>query len=87
MQILKVLPGVAGYDWYQHTGMRMREYATELDYPELLSIIYFDNIKAYDLFFSSPELDRFYKVLRGVLPRRMSYKWFVQYQLVDTHRK
>ncbi len=87
LQYLRTLPGLAGYDLYHHTGLRMREFATELDYPELLSIIYFDNVQAHDYFFRSPELEGFYKAMRNALPRRLSYKWFVEYQMIDTHRK
>jgi hypothetical protein len=83
---LKVL-GFAGYDWYEYTGLRMRDYASELEYPELLSALYFENSKSREDFLRSPELVDFHKALRRVIPRRLGYQWHVQYELYYTRRK
>ncbi len=87
MPLFMKLPGLAGYDLCKNTGLRLRDFIGELEYPEYLSIIYFENIKAYDEYSKSPELAGFYKAIRGVIPHRLNYKWYVQYQLDYSHRK
>jgi heme-degrading monooxygenase HmoA len=85
--IFRQITGFVGYDWYEYTGLRMREYATEIEYPENISISYFENIKAYQDWLRSPELVDYHKALRSVIPRRLSYQWYVQYELYFTRRK
>jgi hypothetical protein len=80
------LPGVARYDWYQDTGLRTRD-GGGFEYPEYLSIIYFENLKAYEDFAKSPELAGFQKSIRSVIPSRLEYIWHVQYQLEKSFRK
>jgi hypothetical protein len=89
MPLFMKLPGLIGYDQYEDTGLRRegREYIQELEYPKYLSIIYFENLKAFEDFEKSPELAGFQKVMRSVLPRRLKYEWHVQYQLVGSLRK
>ena len=88
MPLFLKLPGLAGYDWYKDTGLRggIRE-EKGWEYPEYLSIIYFENLKAYEDFVKSPELAGFQKSIRSVIPRRLGYIWYVQYQLQKSLRK
>ena len=85
MPLFLKLPGLAGYDWYKDTGLRTRP--GQWEYPEYLSIIYFENLKAYEDFVKSPELAGFQKSIRSVIPRRLGYIWYVQYQLTHSLRK
>jgi hypothetical protein len=87
MPLLLKLPGFMGYDWYQDSGQRRTMGQRESEYPKYLSIIYFENIKAYDDFEKSPELVALQKSMRRVFPRGLKYEWYVQYQLVKSFRK
>jgi hypothetical protein len=88
MPLFLKLPGLAGYDWYKDTGLRAGLGGQKgWEYPEYLSIIYFENLKAYEDFVKSPELAGFQKSIRSVIPRRLGYIWYVQYQLVKSWRK
>jgi hypothetical protein len=80
MPLFAKLPGFAGYDWYQDTGKRQGDYMLP-EYPQFLYIIYFENMQAFESFTKSPELAGFQKTIRMVLPRRLDYMWYVQYQL------
>ena len=80
------LPGIRGYDTYKITGSRFVE-AREIEYPSHLSIVYFENLKAYEDYARSRELMVFQKALRSVFPLGPNVKWHVQYQLVKSWRK
>jgi heme-degrading monooxygenase HmoA len=86
MPLFLKLPGVARYDWYKDTGLRTLD-GKRWEYPEYLSIIYFENLEAYQDFVKSPELAGFQKSVRSVIPYRLNYMWYVQYQLVKSWRK
>jgi hypothetical protein len=87
MPLLLKMPGLAGYDWYQDTGRRRRQDTRETEYPPYLSIIYFENIKAYENYAESPELAAVNKSMRSVFPRGLNFQWLVQYQLVKSWSK
>jgi heme-degrading monooxygenase HmoA len=89
MPLFMKIPGLMGYDRYEITALRRagREYIEEMEYPRYLSLIYFENQKFFEDFEKSPELAGYLKVLRSVLPRRLKYDWYVQYQLVMRLRK
>jgi hypothetical protein len=87
MPLFMKIPGLAGYDWYKDTGLRGSREAERWEYPEYLSIIYFENLKANDDFVKSPEMAGFHKAIRSVIPYRLGYVWYVQYQLLKSFRK
>jgi hypothetical protein len=87
MPLFMKIPGFGGYDWYNNTGLRLRDFVAESEYPEYLSVMYFESIKQYDEFLISPELAGFYKAMRSVLPNRLIYSWYTQYQLFQSWRK
>lgn len=72
------LPGLKGYDWYKDTNLRRTPDAVrEHEYSKYLSIIYFENIQAFDNFVESPELAAFLKMMGSVFPHGLNYKWYV----------
>jgi heme-degrading monooxygenase HmoA len=85
MPLIMKLPGLAGYDWYKDTGLRTRQ--GEWEYPEFFSLIYFENFEAFDNYTKSPELAGFQKALRSLIPRRLGYVWYIQYELTHSLRK
>jgi hypothetical protein len=86
MPLFMKLPGVAGYDWYRDTGQRAGHYA-KWEYAPYLAIMYFENLDAFENFARSSELAGFQKSIRSVIPRRLEYIWYVQYQLDRSWRK
>lgn len=80
-------PGLKGYDCYQDTGLKSGLPARESEYPPCLSIVYFENLKAFEDYTKSPELVTFQKAIRAVFPLGLELKWYVQYQLVKSWRK
>jgi heme-degrading monooxygenase HmoA len=81
------LPGFKGYDWYKYTGPgRQSQNAREQEYPSYVSLIYFENTRAFDNFVKSPELASFLKVMRSVFAHGLGYEWYVQYQLIKSVR-
>jgi hypothetical protein len=86
MPIFMKFPGVAGFDFFKDTGLRRAPFS-EKHYPTLLSIIYFKSTEAFNDFTNSPELAGFLKATKNVFGRRLTYEWYVQYQLVKSWRK
>jgi hypothetical protein len=81
------LPGVRGYDFFRDTGVRINQYARETKYPVYLSVVYFEDIKSFEQFEKSHELERFRKNLMQVFPPLgPNIKWYVQYQLIKSWR-
>jgi heme-degrading monooxygenase HmoA len=80
LPIFMKFPGLRGYDFYQ-------EFIAERQYPQFLSVIYFERMEAYQDFLKSPELAGFQKSLKSVFRRRLTYEWYVQYRLVKSWRK
>jgi hypothetical protein len=88
MPLFLRLPGLVGYDWYKDTGLRFGLHEEEgWEYPKYLSMVYFENIKAFENYAISPELAGFQKSIRSIIPRRLGYSCYVQYQLVKSWRK
>jgi hypothetical protein len=46
-----------------------------LEYPQDLSIIYFENLRAYQNFLKSKELEAYNKTLEAAFPSGLNYKW------------
>jgi heme-degrading monooxygenase HmoA len=89
MPLLMKLPGLKGYDQFEHTCLQRpgREYFRDTEYPKNLSITYFENLNAFEHFEDSQELAGFHKVIRSVIPGRLKYEWYIQYRLVQSLRK
>lgn len=81
------LPGLRGYDYYKHTGLKGISDVREWEYPSYLSIVYFENIEAFENYEKSREFTAFQKALRNVFPNGLNLKWYVQYQLIQSWRK
>lgn len=85
--LLVRLSGLKGYDFYKNAGLNRIYEEREWDYPLHVSILYFENIEAFENYTKSPELVAFQKVLRNVFPLGLNFKWYVQYQLIQSWRK
>jgi hypothetical protein len=59
----------------------------EWEYPDYISIIYFDDLAAFENYQSSPELIAFKKAICNIFPNGLNYRLYVQYQLVKSWRK
>jgi hypothetical protein len=73
--------GVNGYDYYKYTQPVGTSNTRDQDYPAHLSLIYFENLKAFEKYETSPELSTFQKTLRAIFPLGLNYRWYVQYEL------
>jgi len=81
------LPGLQKYDCFKCLDAAGMAEARETKYPVHLSILYFENIKAFENYTKSAELVVFQKALRNLFPNMPVYKWYVQYRLVQSLRK
>lgn len=79
--------GLKGYDYLKHCGFASAAQARETEYPPYLSILYFEDQKAFEHFEESPEQVSFQSALRNIFPLGLNYKWYVQYQLTQSWRK
>jgi hypothetical protein len=83
------LPGIKAYQCYKDTDLKgagtmpMREW----EYPDHLSILSFENQKAFEYYTKSAELLSFQKAIANIFPSGLNYKWYVQYQLTKSWRK
>ena len=81
-------PGIRGYDYYKYNGFQLRNMnIRETEYPIYLSLIYFEDMQAFESFERSPELAIFNKTMRSVFPLGLNHKWYVQYELKLSLRK
>jgi hypothetical protein len=85
--LIMMLPGIKGYNFFLDTGLKNPEVRREWEYPEHLSILYFEDQKAFENYRKSPELLAYQKALRNVFPDGLNIRWYVQYQLVKSWRK
>jgi len=81
------LPGLRGYDCFENTGLTGLTKVRECDYPQHLSILYFENIAAFENYEKSRELVAFQKAIANIFPSGLNYRWYVQYQLTKSWRK
>ena len=79
--------GLKGYDYFRYVGVSVNYENLQQEYPACLSAIYFENIKDFENFEKSNDLEACKKTLRDIFPRGPSYQWYVQYQLVKSWRK
>lgn len=87
--LLMRLSGIKGYDCYKNIGStNFREVETrELEYPDFLSILYFEDEAAFENYTKSPELLAFQKAISNVFLNGLTLRWYVQYQLIKSFRK
>jgi hypothetical protein len=83
------LPGLRAYNCYKDTGISPSGIvgAKEWEYPDYISVLYFENQPAFDDYTKSDELFAFQKAIVNVFPNGLNYKWYVQYQHVRSWRK
>lgn len=84
------LPGLVEYDCYRVSDFPVLDIykVEEADvHPAYLSILHFENLKAYEDYEKSKELAALRYALRVPFPRGLDYKWYVQYQLMKSLRK
>lgn len=79
--------GLKGHDYYKHSGLTPTLEAKEKDYPPYFSVLYFEDMKAFERFEESTEQRSFQSALRNIFPLGLNYKWYVQYQLLKSFRK
>ncbi len=87
IRVLMKLPGLKGYDCYQWAGAKPYNPPMDAEAPPYLSILYFENITAYENYEKSPELASMRRGIGSDFPRALIYKWYVQYQLLKSWRK
>ena len=81
------LPGLKGYDCFKCLNRQGVNPSRERNYPLYLSVVYFEDIKAFENFEKSDEVVACQKALINIFPLRPVYKWYVQYKLVQSFRK
>jgi hypothetical protein len=79
--------GLKGYDYFKYSGLAPAVSAKETEYPSHISILYFENIEAFEHFDRSSEQSSFQSALRTIFPLGLNYKWYVQYRLTQSWRK
>ena len=75
-------PGLIAYDRFKWTGWK-GDYADarEIDYPANLSLLYFENIKAFEDYEKSLEVAAFRKVQANDFPEGLRYWYYAQFEL------
>jgi hypothetical protein len=87
--------GLKGYDYLKDVGDdHLKDIgqvpsfpSKEREYPPYISVLYFEDLKAFQHFEESLEQVSFQRALRNVFPLGFMYKWYVQYQLQKSWRK
>ena len=78
--------GLKGYDCFKYRCLG-GNISMETAYPPYISLLYFENLKAFDEFEESSEMVSFQSALRNILPFGLNYRRYVQYQLNHSLRK
>lgn len=84
------LPGLKEYGLYRIVDVRLPEMYRVKDnsvHPRWLSILHFENMKAFEDYEKSRELAAMRGALRAPFPAGLDYKWYVQYELMRSWRK
>jgi len=91
--ILIKLPGLIQYDCYARPFSYLPEreeyvpfMAKRPDYPQYVSLLWFEDIEHYEAYEKSEELAAFRRLTMRDLPN-LNFKWYVQYQLIGSWRK
>jgi hypothetical protein len=78
--------GLKGYDYFKFCCLG-ENISMETQYPPYISVLHFENLKAFDEFERSSEMVSFQSALRNILPFGLNYRRYVQYQLTNSLRK
>ena len=78
--------GLKGYDYFKYCRLG-GNISMETEYPSYISILYFENLKAFDDFEKSSEQVSFQTALRNILPFGLNYRRYAQYQLNHSLRR
>jgi hypothetical protein len=81
------LQGIKGYDCCKSVNLETLLNAREWEYPDFLSAMYFKDIAAFENYAKSPERLAFQRAVANIFPNGLNYRWYVQYQLVQSRRK
>jgi hypothetical protein len=92
LPVLLKVPGVIEYSRWWLSNIRSRmppkpNIPEDPKYPQDLSIIYFENLKAYQNFEKSREFAAFNKNLASEFPNDLTYRWNVVYRLTGRWTK
>ncbi len=92
LPVLLKVPGVIEYSRWWLSNIRSRmppkpNISEDPKYPQDLSIIYFENLKAYQNFEKSREFAAFNKTLAAEFPNGLNLKWNVVYRLTGRWTK
>jgi hypothetical protein len=60
---------------------------TNPDHPQDLSLIYFENLKAYQTYLKSKELEAYNQNLAVAFPNGLNYKWDAAFRLMNRFSK
>jgi hypothetical protein len=83
------LPGMKEYDCYKLIGVPLTGSwsSKQVEYPQYLSVIYFENPEAFQDYERSIELAAFSKAIKADFPTDIERKWYVLYELMKSWRK
>lgn len=87
LPILMKLSGLKAVNFYSFTGRSSQPEAKDPNYPNLLSLWYFDTLKSFQNYAESPELAAFMKALKSDFPGGIALRWYVQYELFKSFRR
>jgi hypothetical protein len=79
-----------GWDLFEWTGVVDDTYKDMLKikkYPKYLSLLYFPSIEDFYDFEKSPGIAAFKRATKQIFPDGLIYKWYVQYQLWEIHKR
>jgi hypothetical protein len=84
------LPGLQAINCYKDTVLQNQASTMgtrEQEYPQFITVLYFENQKAFENYTKSAELLAFQKAIGNIFPHGLNFKWYVQYQLTRSWRK
>jgi hypothetical protein len=89
LPLLMKLPGVIAYNHYQllEIGFIQMQIGPIPEQPSYLSVVHFENVKAYENYAKSKEVAAFRAAIKSEFSGNLEFKWYVQYQLTKSWRK
>ncbi len=88
--LLMKLPGLKQYNYYKIIDFEFPEWQKVSEpnvHPIYLSILHFDDVKAFENYEKSLEHYALKGALKTLFPRGLDYKWYVQYRVLQSGRK
>ncbi len=88
--LIMKMPGLTEYSHYriidydQPEVMRPQNFSV---HPKYLSVLQFENLKAFQNYEKSTELAAFREAMKIPFPNGLPFQWYVQYQLIRSWRK